>query len=65
MAAKKPFVPKPKSGQPPPVDKLIKPAIFVALAMVVYQFFRGIGAEVCSGSRAVVSYDDVCHGVSK
>lgn len=35
-----------KSGQPPPVDKLMKPAIGVALAIVGYQFFRGLGADV-------------------
>lgn len=37
---------KKKNGQPPPVDKLIKPAIGIAIALVAYQFVRGIGAEV-------------------
>jgi hypothetical protein len=62
MVAKKPVVPKKKNGQPPPVDKLIKPAIAIALAMVVYQFIRGIGAEVSSG-RVVVRHG-LCHGMS-
>jgi hypothetical protein len=29
-------------GKPPPVDKLIVPAIGVALAIVAFQFVRGI-----------------------
>ena len=33
-------------GTPPPVDKLIKPAIGVALAIVAYQFLQGISSEV-------------------
>jgi hypothetical protein len=33
-------------GKPPPVDKLLKPAIVCAIAVVAYQFFAGIKAEV-------------------
>ena len=32
--------------RPPEVDKLLKPAIAVALAMMLYQFFKGINSEV-------------------
>jgi len=32
--------------RPPEVEKLLKPAIAVALAMIVYQFFKGINSEV-------------------
>jgi hypothetical protein len=32
--------------EPPPVDKLIKPAIVVGLAMLAYQFLKGISSEV-------------------
>jgi hypothetical protein len=40
-------------GKPPPVDKLIVPAIGIALAIVAFQFVRGIlRAEV---SRAILS----------
>jgi hypothetical protein len=40
---------KKKSGKekPPPVDKLILPAIGVGLALLAYQFFSGIKNEVC------------------
>jgi hypothetical protein len=34
------------SERPPPVEKLIKPAVAVALALVAYQFFTGIKSEV-------------------
>ncbi|CAJ1943513.1 unnamed protein product [Cylindrotheca closterium] len=34
------------SQRPPEVEKLLKPAIAVALAMIVYQFFKGINSEV-------------------
>jgi hypothetical protein len=37
-----------KKGQPPPVDKLLIPAIIAALAMLAYQFFKGIATEVRS-----------------
>lgn len=37
---------KTKKGQPPPVDKLIKPAIGVGLALLAYQFFKGLTGEV-------------------
>ena len=37
---------KVKKGTPPPVDKLLKPAIGVALALVAYQFIRGLGSGV-------------------
>jgi hypothetical protein len=35
-----------KKGTPPPIDKLLKPAIGVALALIIYQFVRGLGAGV-------------------
>jgi hypothetical protein len=37
---------KRRTLEPPPVDKLIKPAIVVGLAMVAYQFIKGISSEV-------------------
>lgn len=41
---------KSKQGQPPPIDKLIKPAIAVGLALLAYQFFKGLNTEVsCLG----------------
>lgn len=44
MAPKK--EPKVKKGTPPPIDKLLIPAIVVALAIVAYQFLKGLGAEI-------------------
>lgn len=38
--------PKEKKGRPPPVDKLLKPAIGIALALLAYQFLKGLGSEV-------------------
>ena len=39
---------KTKGGQrPPPIDKLIKPAIGIGLALLAYQFLNGINSEVC------------------
>ncbi|EEC46152.1 predicted protein [Phaeodactylum tricornutum CCAP 1055/1] len=43
------MAPKPlkkKNGRPPPIDKLMKPAIGIGLALLAYQFFKGIGAEI-------------------
>ena len=37
---------KEKKGRPPPVDKLLKPAIGVAIALLAYQFLKGLGSEV-------------------
>jgi hypothetical protein len=45
MTANKPPK-KAKNGTPPPIDKLLKPAIVVALAMLAYQFMKGISGEV-------------------
>lgn len=43
MAGKK----KTKGSQrPPEIDKLLKPAIAIALAMILFQFFKGINSEV-------------------
>ena len=42
-----PKIPKKKNGTPPPIDKLAKPAIGVALALLGYYFFKGINSEVC------------------
>lgn len=52
MTATKP--PKAKNGTPPPVDKLLKPAIGVGIALLAYQFLKGIGGEV----RHEVHQDD-------
>jgi len=41
-----PKLAKVKKGQPPPIDKLIKPAIGIGLALLAYQFFKGLGKEV-------------------
>ena len=38
MGKQQPKIKKAKKGSPPPIDRLLKPAIGVALAMVVYQF---------------------------
>eukprot|EP00527_Entomoneis_sp_CCMP2396_P002514 CAMPEP_0198155636 /NCGR_PEP_ID=MMETSP1443-20131203/69234_1 /TAXON_ID=186043 /ORGANISM="Entomoneis sp., Strain CCMP2396" /LENGTH=446 /DNA_ID=CAMNT_0043822393 /DNA_START=59 /DNA_END=1399 /DNA_ORIENTATION=+ len=43
MVGKKPKI---KKHEAPPVDKLIKPAIGVALAMIVFQFIRGLGGGI-------------------
>ena len=32
--------------RPPPVDRLIKPALGIGLALLGYQFFKGIQSEV-------------------
>jgi hypothetical protein len=37
---------KVKKGTPPPIDKLLLPAIGVTLALVAYQFLKGLGANV-------------------
>jgi hypothetical protein len=34
------------SERPPAIDKLLKPAIGIALALLAYQFFKGIAAEI-------------------
>lgn len=41
-----PRPPKVKKGSPPPIDKLLVPAIVVGVAMLAYQFFKGLSAEV-------------------
>jgi hypothetical protein len=46
-------VKKKLKGKPPPVDKLLKPAIVCAIAVVAYQFFAGIKAEVSVPAAAV------------
>jgi len=37
---------KKKHHSPPPVDRLLKPAAGVALAMLGYYFFRGLGGDI-------------------
>jgi hypothetical protein len=37
---------KVKKGTPPPIDKLLIPAIGLTLAMLAYQFLKGVGADV-------------------
>jgi hypothetical protein len=34
--------------RPPPIDKLLKPAIGIGLALLAYQFIKGINQEVCT-----------------
>lgn len=38
--------PKKKNGVPPAIDKLLKPAVGIALALLAYQFFQGLNSEV-------------------
>lgn len=40
------LVPKRKTERAPPVDKLLKPAVGVALAMLAYFVIQGFQAEV-------------------
>jgi multisubunit Na+/H+ antiporter MnhC subunit len=37
---------KRRTLEPPPVDRLILPAIVIGLAMLAYQFIKGITSEV-------------------
>lgn len=39
-------VPKKKTDTAPPVDKLLKPAVGIALAMMAYYFMKGMGNEI-------------------
>jgi hypothetical protein len=39
---------KRKTSKAPPIDKLIKPAIGIGLALLAYQFFKGLDSEVRS-----------------
>lgn len=41
-----PKVKKPKNGTPPPIDKLVLPAIGIGLALLAYQFIKGMTADV-------------------
>ena len=41
-----PHLPKKKKGTPPPVDRLLLPAIGVALAIVAYKFITGLGGGI-------------------
>ncbi|GAX12684.1 hypothetical protein FisN_15Hh160 [Fistulifera solaris] len=41
-----PKVKKPKNGTPPPIDKLIIPAIGIGLALLAYQFIKGMTADL-------------------
>jgi hypothetical protein len=56
------MAPKPlkkKNGRPPPIDKLMKPAIGIGLALLAYQFFKGIGAEVSLSSPCDFSFREL------
>jgi hypothetical protein len=47
-----------KTLEPPPVDRLVMPAIVIGLAMLAYQFIKGITSEVskcCCGSSTFPS----------
>lgn len=48
MAKQEAKPPKKKTREPPPVDKLIKPAIGIGLALLAYQFMKGLSSEVSS-----------------
>jgi hypothetical protein len=48
-----PKVKKVKNGTPPPIDKLLKPAIGIALALVGYQFLKGINSGVSQSQCAL------------
>jgi hypothetical protein len=37
---------KRKTSKAPPIDKLIKPAIGIGLALLAYQFFKGLDSEI-------------------
>ena len=37
---------KEKKGRPPPIDKLMMPAIVVGAAMLAYQFLKGMTSDV-------------------
>lgn len=39
-------VPKKQTAKPPPVDKLLKPAAGIALAMLAYYFMKGVTNEI-------------------
>jgi hypothetical protein len=39
---------KSKTEKPPPIDKLLMPAVVVVLAFVAYYFMKGINADVSS-----------------
>lgn len=47
---------KVKKGKPPPVDKLLLPAIGIALALLAYQFLKGLGTDVS------VTLEQPCQG---
>ena len=48
MAKDGPASKKRRTLEPPPVDRLIMPAIVIGLAMLAYQFIKGISSEVSS-----------------
>jgi hypothetical protein len=45
--------------KPPPIDKLLKPAIGVVIAFVAYYFMKGISTEVSSFLQVDSSYKSV------
>lgn len=56
MAPPKPK--KVKKGKPPPIDKLIVPAVGIGLALLGYQFFKGLTSDV----SVCVAYLQYCSG---
>jgi len=46
VMAKQQHQKKQKTGEPPPVDKLIRPAIGIGLALLAWQFMKGLGSEI-------------------
>lgn len=50
MAKSKENKPKhPSRQKPPPLDEYIKPIIALGVALLAYQFFKGMKSEVCVG----------------
>jgi hypothetical protein len=42
--------------RPPPIDKLLLPAIGIGLALLLFQFFKGINSEVSLRLRVCLYY---------
>ena len=38
----------PSRQKPPPIDQYVKPAIALGVALLAYQFFKGLNSEVCT-----------------
>jgi hypothetical protein len=51
---------KRKTSKAPPIDKLIKPAIGIGLALLAYQFFKGLDSEVRKHGSVVYNVHTYC-----